>query len=205
VTIPETSSESRAATHRTILEAARTRFARFGPRKTTMEEVAREAGCSRATLYLHFPGKSALYAGLLEHETGGFLAELERALASSQDAAQTLREILAATVRIYSGNPVLGGALLGDEEMALERVASPAVRSYERRVIEILSTVLRDGIREGGFREIDAEAVAYLMYQLGRVLVTREVAGEGEYPLDRALQAMDDLLALGLARREPPG
>ncbi len=44
-----------------ILEAARTRFQRFGPRKTTMEEIAREAGCSRATVYAHFPGKEELY------------------------------------------------------------------------------------------------------------------------------------------------
>jgi AcrR family transcriptional regulator len=34
--------------------------ARQGIRKTTLDDVAREAGCSRATLYRYFPGKQAV-------------------------------------------------------------------------------------------------------------------------------------------------
>ncbi|MBW2551957.1 MAG: helix-turn-helix transcriptional regulator [Deltaproteobacteria bacterium] len=47
-------SEASEGTREAILEAARRRFLRFGARKTTMDEVAREAGCSRTTLYTHF-------------------------------------------------------------------------------------------------------------------------------------------------------
>ena len=191
-----------------ILAAARRRYARFGPRKTTMAEVAREAGCSRATLYSHFPGKEALYAGLLEQETRAFVAELEAAVHSQASARHKLRAIVEATLRNYASSPVLGGAVAGDEEMMLERVARPLVASAERRVIELLREVLEAGMTEGSLREIDAEAVAYLMYQLGRVLVVREVAGRGEFAFERVLGAMDDLVARGIAmprrtRRSP--
>ena len=186
-------------TRRAILSAAQERFSRFGARKTTMEEVAREAGCSRATLYLHFPGKSALYGGLLEHETASFMVDLERTLSSSPGSVRKLSEIVAATTRIFSGNPVLCGALLGDDEMTLDQIARPAAAAYERRVTEILAEVLREGIREGVLREVDVDTVAYLMFQLGRVLVTNAVAAD-DYPLERTLEAMEDLLALGLKR-----
>lgn len=189
---------ARRNTAEAILQAARRRYSRFGPRKTTMGEVAREAGCSRATLYLHFPSKEALYAGLLEKETGAFLEELERAASLGQSAGRKLVEILRATLQIYSESPALRDALTGDDDMTLEGVTEPAVAAYESRVLSVLGRVLEEGVAEGTFRDIDAEAVAYLMYQLGRVLVTREVTGRGDYDFERVLRAMDDLLARGI-------
>jgi AcrR family transcriptional regulator len=186
-----------------ILEAARRRYARYGPRKTTMAEVAREAGCSRATLYTHFPSKRALYAGLLDRDTAEFLREIERAAASPGSARRKLRDVVSATVRSYAGSPVLRGAVAGDEEMALERVARSAVESYETQVIALLRRLLEEGVAAGDFRPLDAEAVAYLMVQLGRVLVTREVAGRADFAFERILSVMDDLVAHGINR--PPG
>lgn len=190
---------ARAATRDAILQAASRLFTRFGPRKTTMDEVAREAGCSRATVYAHFSGKDALYRGLLEHETRSFLEQVEAAVASSDSAPRKLQEIMRATLRIYAHRPVLRGALTGNPDLALERVARPAIRTHEKQVIGLLQRVLEEGIKDGTFRELDAEAVAYLMYQLGGVLVMREVAGREDYALYRILRVMADVLARGIA------
>jgi AcrR family transcriptional regulator len=191
--------ETQIATRDAILAAARRRYTRFGPRKTTMGEVAREAGCCRATLYSHFPGKEALYAGLLEREAAEFLAEIEKVAESSQGARHKLHAILEATARIYAGGSALSGALAGDEEMSLERVAQPAVEAYEKRVLELLGQTLEQGVAEGAFRAIETRPIAYLMYHLGRVLVTREVSGQGDFPLAHILAVMNDLIARGIA------
>jgi AcrR family transcriptional regulator len=50
-----------SATRESILDAARTLLARQGYRKTSMEDVGREAGLSRRTLYLHFADKRDLF------------------------------------------------------------------------------------------------------------------------------------------------
>ena len=39
-----------------VVDAAITRISRWGASKTTLEDIAREAGCSRATVYRLFPG-----------------------------------------------------------------------------------------------------------------------------------------------------
>jgi len=195
------SRDARAATREAILQAAARRFARYGPRKTTMEEVAREAGCSRATVYTHFSGKDALYRGLLESETRSFLRQVEAAVESSETPPRKLEAILRATLAIYADRPVLHGALTGDGETALDRVARPAVRRHEKQVIGLLERVLREGIAQGVFRELDAGAVAYLMYELGGMLVAREVGGHRDYALSRILRVMSDLLARGIAAR----
>jgi AcrR family transcriptional regulator len=52
-----------------IIRAAARIFARSGYRQAQMEDIAHEAGVSKATLYLYFPGKLQLLHYVLEHGT----------------------------------------------------------------------------------------------------------------------------------------
>ena len=53
-------------------------LAQFGASKTTIDDIAREAGMSRATLYRVFPGgKDALFNAAITREIGAFFDDLE--------------------------------------------------------------------------------------------------------------------------------
>ena len=69
-------------------------IARHGLGKTTIDDVAREAGCSRATLYRYFDGKQELVAAAVR-------AEVERLTAVVRDAAddaETLEDAIVAVL-----------------------------------------------------------------------------------------------------------
>jgi AcrR family transcriptional regulator len=86
-----------------ILEAALRCIARWGITKTTLDDVAREAGCSRATIYRAFPGgkQSVVYA-TGERELRRFLDELSAKVA----AAGSLHELL--TIALVEGVTAIG-------------------------------------------------------------------------------------------------
>ena len=165
-----------------------------------MEEVARAAGFSRATVYKHFPNKDALYRALLDRATQEFIAEVKTCIAQPDGARGKLRQIVEIARRVYSASPVLLGAAAGDDEMQIEAIATEAMRSQEAQVVALLADVLRDGVRAGSIRPVDPESVAYLMFQLGNVLVIREVSGRPDFPFQKILDAMDDLIDRGLAQ-----
>jgi len=192
--------ETEDATRSALLEAAAKRYARHGPRKTTMGEVARSAGLSRATVYKYFPNKDALYAALLGRITDDFVAEVKAALAEGGGTRETLRRIVEITHRVYARSPVLLGAIAEDDEMRIEGIAAGAMRRQETQVISLLARVLKAGVEAGEIRAVDPKATAYLMYQLGNVLVVRELSGRRDFPLRKILDAMDDLINFGLAR-----
>lgn len=183
-----------------ILEAARRRFDRFGPQKTTMEEVAREAGCSRATLYSHFSSKEDLYASLLKADAEDFIQEVERVLARPGGARRKIRRIVEITRTTYAKNRVLRLAVARDGEMSLDPVAHAFARGQDRRIIDLLRRVLEQGVREGSLRMIDPERVAYLMFHLGSFLVARETSGTGDYPFDEIMGVMDDVFDRGIGK-----
>lgn len=58
----------REGTRRRLLAAARKAFHLVGVEQVSMEEVAILAEVSRATVYLHFPGKPALLKALLQED-----------------------------------------------------------------------------------------------------------------------------------------
>jgi AcrR family transcriptional regulator len=60
-----------------ILEAAQACFVRAGFHRTTMQDVAREAGMSAGNLYRYFPSKDALVAGLAERDRAKMIADFD--------------------------------------------------------------------------------------------------------------------------------
>lgn len=50
-----------------ILEAAQSVFARYGVGKTTMNDIAREAGVARQTLYNSYPGKDEVVRAVVQN------------------------------------------------------------------------------------------------------------------------------------------
>lgn len=73
-----------------MLEAGLTLFSRHGFRRTSMADIAREAGTARATLYLHFADKSALFARLAAAIVDDALAKAQSAWIEGAPLAQNL-------------------------------------------------------------------------------------------------------------------
>ncbi len=186
------------STRDSILEAARGRFLRFGPRKTTMDEVARAAGCSRTTLYAHFRNMEDLYGSLLEGDAEDFIREATAAVAAETSTGSKIRTIIEVTRATYAGNDVLRMAFTGDVEMSLEGAAGVYTRDQERRIIELLRRIIEEGIREGSLRPVDPERAAYLMFHLGSVLVKREVSDTADFKFEDILEVMDDIFSQGI-------
>src|SRR3979411_3249686 len=63
-----------------VLGAATRLFARFGFDKTSIDEIAREAGVSKGAVYRHWPSKDALFEATLVREYLRFLDDVHGSL-----------------------------------------------------------------------------------------------------------------------------
>lgn len=107
-----------------LIAAALTCVARWGLTKTTLDDVAREAGCSRATVYRLFPGgKDTLVATVLESELRRMLDELGHRL----DRATTVEDKLVHGVvfasTVLTRHPALRFVLDNEPDQLLPHVA----------------------------------------------------------------------------------
>ena len=78
-----TGEERRAA----ILDSALAVFAERGYHASSIDDIAREGGVSKALIYEHFASKQGLYAELLEHHAGELFERLAAAIAAAGSGA----------------------------------------------------------------------------------------------------------------------
>jgi AcrR family transcriptional regulator len=74
-TITERELKKEEQRHR-IMEAAIRAFARKGYHNTTMDDIVKESGLSKGTLYWYFENKKQLFMALLEHDVESGKAEM---------------------------------------------------------------------------------------------------------------------------------
>lgn len=88
------------STHQRIVAGARRCFFANGLRGVSMDDLARELGMSKKTLYAHFPSKTALVEAALQDKIQEVEADLERvSLDSAADLPEALRELFACVLR----------------------------------------------------------------------------------------------------------
>lgn len=118
-----------------ILEAAYACVARYGMGKTTVEDVAREARVSRATVYRYFPGgKDELLRETISWEVARFFTRLAAAVDGAPDFTELLVEALVFAHRAVEEHDVLQKVLQTEPERLLPQlnVDSDRIRGFIR-------------------------------------------------------------------------
>ncbi|WP_420108385.1 TetR/AcrR family transcriptional regulator [Mycolicibacter arupensis] len=90
-----------------ILDAAETLFAEHDPASVGMNEIARAAGCSRATLYRYFESRDALHTAYVHRWANALFRELTQRLAGMDDPAERLVAGITESLALVRGNPAL--------------------------------------------------------------------------------------------------
>lgn len=91
-----------------VVEGALRCIARWGIGKTTLDDIAREAGCSRATVYRLFPGgKSSLIEMVGRHEIARLLLLVTEQIDAAPDLEQMLVDAIDAAARFFRENAAI--------------------------------------------------------------------------------------------------
>lgn len=146
-----------------ILDAAERLWTQRDQSSVGMNEIARTAGCSRATLYRYFESREALRTAYVHREThrlaraikeqiGGIGDPRERLTASITTTLRMVRDSPALAAWFATSRPPIGGELAGQSEV-ITALASAFVNSLgpedpavvERRarwVVRVLTSLL---------------------------------------------------------------
>ncbi|WP_405820741.1 TetR/AcrR family transcriptional regulator [Streptomyces sp. NBC_00838] len=179
-----------------IVAAAREILVESGP-DVPLDEIARRAGVGNATLYRHFPDRSALILDVVHSVMARTADQAERMAAEESDPFVALSRFVhaAADERIGALCPLLSGSFNGD---------LPLLHA-ERERLEAAVEDLMEKARAAGRLRTDV-AVGDLMVALSQL--TRPLPGTGCLNIDRFTHRHLQLFLDGLeapARSELPG
>lgn len=125
-----------------LLDAALGVFARYGYRKTSMDEVARAAQVSRQGLYLHFANKEELFRATVQYTIKASLDGAQRAL---QAEGVSLYDRLVGAFDAWVGRYVGRFAADASDLMeAAQGLVGTEVEFHQKLFVESIAAALRD-------------------------------------------------------------
>ena len=191
-------------TRQRILDAAGQCFAAHGFAKTTVEEIARAAGVSKALVYHHFRGKEDILEAVVERtltewsEVSGE-PDLERA----ENVLDAIGTMLRLALRYARGNPVLR-ALIDSDPLVLTTFGQEPMRRANQEFRERLLAALEAGVASGELRaDLDVERATDVIRILYMGLIQQVFTPDGIDVSDDALIDTGlDVLRRGIAGRK---
>jgi TetR/AcrR family fatty acid metabolism transcriptional regulator len=195
----------RTETRELILDAVDTLFGRSGYARMTIEDVAREAGIGKGSIYLHFASKEDLALSSIDRLIERLLAELRELAASDRPAADRLARMLETRV-LYRFDNVNQDSRSLDAMLAGIRTAFLVRREvWFEMEAEVFTAVLADGAASGELDADDPAATARLLLTATNSLLPYSLSklelGRRSLIAER-IGRLAELLLTGLVRRD---
>jgi len=181
----------------TVTDAAVRVFNRRGYEAASMEDVARETGLTKSSIYYHVSGKEELLARALERAFGRLLGVLEEPGAKAGAPLERLKHIVRRAVIITLGfvqEVELLQRIKGNTPT--ERQAMVRRRSFDREV----GALVRQAAQAGEIRsDVDAGLLTRLMFGMSNS-ITQWYKPSGRLGIEQIADAVCEIVFEGIER-----
>jgi TetR/AcrR family transcriptional repressor of mexJK operon len=201
------STDNRDEMRERIIEAALKRFSHYSASKTTMNEIADDLHCSKASLYYYFPDKNGLHVAVLEKVAEVYFDEMEKEAAKAPSAEAALMEMINtrhAFVKKFCRLELF--KILREKQMMNTAETFQAARLRET---EIVTGIIQRGVQSGELQTDEPERVAALyihsmmglrMSVLSHNAITDDISEEGFETIHEWQTLLTEIFIKGLKK-----
>lgn len=183
-----------------IIERAGRVFARFGFKKTTMNEIAHSLSKTKGSIYYYYKSKEEIFAAIVEREGNIAQAELRQAVNRESDPALMLRTYILTRMRFMNHLGNLYAALREDylrHYSFIEKLRETITRSEQ----EMINHILQTGISQGVFAVKDPELASFALVMALKGLEFSVMSEKTPDDIEHDADILLEMLLNGLKKR----
>jgi AcrR family transcriptional regulator len=156
-------------TFQEIVSGARTLFEKFGLKKTTMEDIAKEVRKGKSSLYYYFPSKFEIFEAVVDQEITELFLLAQKAI----DKAPTAKDKLKAYCRVRLGKIRKMGNLsqvVKNDLLDNMGVVTNIKRRHEMTQVNMIRSILVFGMEIGEFKKMKESDIMMTAHLLAATL-----------------------------------
>ena len=182
--VSDRKKEERVLRKKRIINAALSVFDNSGIEKTTMGEIASEAGFGKATLYYYYPSKDDVYSEIMVTGWKSLWEEVEETILNDSPPKKKIFEILDQICQVVKQDSNLYKFLFTAPNY-IQDVEELPWKTYQERLYSVLQSTIEQGCREGDFIDLNPgiimKAIGGLFHEL--LLGKKDSLSEKEFEL----------------------
>ena len=183
-----------------IVNVARNIFAKFGFRKTTMEEIAQAARKGKSSIYHYFSSKEDIFNAVVEKETSALHLALTEAVNTASCPEDKLKAYIQTRMDTINNLANLYSALKDeylDHFSFIERIRS----HFDQKEINMIKEILVEGVKQGDFVIEDLEITAFGIITALKGLEYPIFVKKGYVDFEKKFDGLLNILFRGLLKR----
>ena len=185
-----------------ILDAAQEVFTKFGYGKTTMEDIGKEMGKGKSSIYYYFTGKEDIFKAVIEKELFWMKERIVNAVAQQENPRGKLKAYVLERMHGLNNFKNLYNVLRTEFTSQREFVENTRQQT-DREEINIVTNILNYGVEKGIFKLEDTflTSIAIVTALKGMeipLLITETGSG---IILEQHLDRLLDVLFYGIIKR----
>lgn len=161
---PQSRGPADHAVREQIVEAAGEHFSHYGYEKTTVSDLAKAIGFSKAYIYKFFDSKQAIGEAICSKTLSAIIVAVEEAVAGATTPTEKFRRMFKA-LAATSVSLFFNDRKLYDIAAYSAGEGWPSARAYVKRIREILTEIVREGRETGEFeRKTPLDETVHAIY-----------------------------------------
>ncbi len=178
-----------------ILDAAATLLVRWGYRKTTIDDVAREAGVGKGTIYLHWKDKSELFRAAIWRASQQATDDVVRRIAADPEGGQFHRLWVHGMLAVLS-NPLMAALMQGKPDIfqgLMDTLDAETLNQLAGNAGEHLAQLQSAGLIRA---DVPVPMITYLMgaLKIGIIQMPEAMGRNSAPPMEQLAEALSDLV-----------
>jgi AcrR family transcriptional regulator len=149
-----------------ILAAAEQCFAKYGYKKTTMEDISRIVGLSKAAMYYYFKNKGEMYIILVTNAYRTLVKELKEELETETTCDQKIIMYFQKRLDWLYKQSHIQTQITQDELLAFNEFGGGIVQAIGMEERKLFMDVLQKCVDDNHYRKIDVEKVSNYLFIL---------------------------------------
>lgn len=188
--------------HAEVLDAAGRIFAALGYSATNVEEIAKEAGMAKGTIYLYFKSKEEIFAEVLGRDLQALTDRTIEAVSAVELFSERIRIFLDLRLEYLRSKQNFLRIYLDEfaSRSARPKPVADAMDRKFRRDLEFMQACVETAMARGEIRRVSAEAAAYAIFDLARGFIQRHLNGWTPLTLEEDVAFVHSMIMSGLQK-----
>lgn len=176
-----------------IIEVARGLFTKYGYKKVSMDEIAREANVTKKTIYSYFKDKDSMFIYFLNEELEKLKDEIEKNRKEKKSFISVLASDIYHILLFRKNSSLISN--ISKEAKNSESVCQKFLKMYDDNIISYIEIKITEEINAKAIKKCDAHLMAFIIYKIFLSIIFEY---DGELDEEKVTREVTSILKDGL-------
>lgn len=148
-----------------ILKSAKKLFSKYGFKKVSMDEIAKDAGVTKKTVYSYFSSKEELLNTIINEELTKTRSEIESLQNVHEDFFESIHQEIYRLLKIRRKNTFFK-IIIEESEILKNESLKKSLNMVEKNIMEYIKERLQYAVNEGYIEILDIDIMTFLIYKM---------------------------------------